>query len=417
MEALYGGAAGGGKSDCLLMAALQYAMVPGYRALLLRRTYSDLALAGALMDRAAQWLADTDAKWSETDKTWKFPSGATLTFGYLETENDKYRYQSSEFQFVGMDELTQFPEDRYLYMFSRLRRLKTFPVPIRMRAATNPGGVGNDWVLRRFPIATEPIENGPIFVPARLFDNPFIDQEGYVAALNQLDHVTREQLMNGRWDVSISGSMFTSDPHLVPPVPKEELKFFAACDPSEGGDDYTAIVIIGVMSDGRWLVYDCDINRGTLSSTINKLLALHSIYNFTKVWVEANSLGHAKSAPGESLFETELRRRQTMYGVVLPYELVWNTIKKADRIRAIEPFYSNGQIVFRDDYRFKYPELINQLKAFPGHSHDDGPDALSTLVMCLQRYIRSERIDVVRVPIFTKGRWSVSIGSSKWSIV
>ncbi|HOL44757.1 MAG TPA: phage terminase large subunit [Methanothrix sp.] len=417
LEALYGGAAGGGKSDCLLMAALQYVMVPGYRALLLRRTYSDLNLPGALMDRAREWLVNTSAKWSETDKTWTFPSGATLTFGYLETENDKYRYQSAEFQFIGMDELTQFPEDRYRYMFSRLRKLKDFPVPVRMRAATNPGGIGNDWVLRKFPINTPPMEGGPIFIPARLFDNPYLDQEGYVTALEQLDHVTREQLLNGRWDVSVSGEVFTSDPHLIPVVPKEGLKFFAACDPSEGGADFTAIVVIALLPDGRWLVYDCDINRGTLSTTINKLLAMHSMYNFTKVWIEANSLGHAKSAPGESLFETELRRRQMVYGVILPYELVWNTVKKADRIRAIEPFYSNGQLVFRDDYRVKYPELINQLRAFPGHAHDDGPDALSTLLMCLQRHLRSERVDVVRVPMFTKDRWSVKVGQSKWSIL
>lgn len=52
-------------SDCLLMAALQFVSIPGYSALLLRRTYSDLALPGALMDRAFQWLDGTDAKWSE----------------------------------------------------------------------------------------------------------------------------------------------------------------------------------------------------------------------------------------------------------------------------------------------------------------------------------------------------------------
>jgi len=61
-EVLYGGAAGGGKSDALLMAALQYVDVPGYRALLLRRTFADLALPGALMDRAETWLAGTDAR-------------------------------------------------------------------------------------------------------------------------------------------------------------------------------------------------------------------------------------------------------------------------------------------------------------------------------------------------------------------
>ena len=118
LEALYGGAAGGGKSDALLMAALQYVDVPGYAALLLRRTYADLALPGALMDRAAEWLSGTDAKWNGQEKSWSFPSGATTTFGYMATDADKYRYQSAEFQFIGWDELTQFPSDPYLYMLS-----------------------------------------------------------------------------------------------------------------------------------------------------------------------------------------------------------------------------------------------------------------------------------------------------------
>ncbi len=170
LEVLFGGSAGGGKSEALLMAALQYVDVPGYAAILFRRTYTDLALPGALMDRAHEWLQGTAAKWSEKNKTWTFPSGATLSFGYLENENDKYRYQSAEFQFIGFDELTQFTETQYLYLFSRLRRLEGSKIPLRMRAASNPGGVGHEWVKQRFIVGDKP------FVPASLDDNPYIDR-------------------------------------------------------------------------------------------------------------------------------------------------------------------------------------------------------------------------------------------------
>lgn len=98
-EALYGGAAGGGKSDALLMAALQYADVPGYAALILRRTYSELAEPGAIMDRAKTWLLRTDARWSEQHKIFTFPSGARLSFGFLQHSTDRLRYQGAEFQF------------------------------------------------------------------------------------------------------------------------------------------------------------------------------------------------------------------------------------------------------------------------------------------------------------------------------
>jgi len=94
------------------MAALQYVDVPGYAAILFRRTFRDLALPGALMDRAGEWLGGTDAHWDAQNATWRFPSGATLSFGYLEHEQDKYRYQSAEFQFCGFDELAQFAESQ-----------------------------------------------------------------------------------------------------------------------------------------------------------------------------------------------------------------------------------------------------------------------------------------------------------------
>src|SRR5580704_14848446 len=123
LEAFYGGAGGGGKSDALLMAALQYVDVPGYSALIIRRNFSDLALPNALMDRAHAWLRGRrHAHWNENRKQWTFSSGATLTFGYLEGARDADRYASAEFHFIGVDELTQFSEKQYVDMFARLRK-------------------------------------------------------------------------------------------------------------------------------------------------------------------------------------------------------------------------------------------------------------------------------------------------------
>jgi hypothetical protein len=122
LEALYGGAAGGGKSDALLLSALEYVHEPGYAAILFRRTYTELALPEAIMARSHEWLAGTDAHWNGTDKQWRFPSGATLSFGYLDGPRDHFRYQSAAFQFIGWDELTQFAEAPYRYLFSRCRR-------------------------------------------------------------------------------------------------------------------------------------------------------------------------------------------------------------------------------------------------------------------------------------------------------
>ena len=206
-ETLYGGSAGGGKSDALLMAALQYVDVPGYAALLLRRTFPDLSLPAAIMSRSFEWLQGTDAIWHDKEKTWRFPSGATLTFGYLDAPRDHYRYQGSAFQFVGFDELTQFKENQYLYLHSRLRRLAGAEVPLRMRAASNPGDIGHEWVKTRF-ISPESRPLTCMFISATLEDNPHLDRESYIKSLMNLDPITREQLLSGNWDVRPEGGLF-----------------------------------------------------------------------------------------------------------------------------------------------------------------------------------------------------------------
>jgi len=208
-EAFYGGAAGGGKSDALLMAALQYVDKPDYAAIIFRKTYSDLALPGALLERAQRWLAPTDAAWNGQDKVWTFPSGATLSFGYLDHEDQKYRYQSAQFNFVAFDELTQFAETQYRYLFSRMRRDAASGIPTRMRSAANPGGVGHEWVRQRFIV--EGPSHGRIFIPAGLADNPYLDQEDYRESLMELDPVTRAQLLNGDWGAKQQGGMFRRD--------------------------------------------------------------------------------------------------------------------------------------------------------------------------------------------------------------
>ena len=238
-EAFYGGAAGGGKSEALLMAALQYVDVPGYAALLLRRTFPQLSQPGSLLDRARSWLGGTDAVGTDGDKTWTFPSGATLTFGHMQHEKDKYEYQSAEFQYIGFDELTGFTETQYRYLFSRLRRKEGVAIPLRMRSASNPGNEGHDWVKQRFIV--EGRAKGRPFLPAKLQDNPSVDREGYKKSLINLDPVEQARLLAGDWDVRQEGGKFKSEWfEIVEAVPKgaEYVRFWdlAATEPKEAKD-------------------------------------------------------------------------------------------------------------------------------------------------------------------------------------
>ena len=238
------------------MAALQYIDVPGYRALLFRRTFADLNLPGALMDRARDWLGGTPARWNAHDHVWTFPSGASLTFGYLETERDKYRYQSSELQYVGFDELTQFGECQYLYLFSRLRRLAGSRCRCACASASNPGGLGHEWVRARF-IDTEPAAQR-LFIPARLADNPHLDGELYRENLSELDAVTRAQLLEGDWQVRPEGAMFKRDWFAVVeerPAQASRVRYWDKAA-TEGGGARSAGVLIARTERGLYYIED-----------------------------------------------------------------------------------------------------------------------------------------------------------------
>ncbi len=350
------------------MAALQFVEIPDYAALLFRKTYRDLSLPGALMDRAHDWLAPTAAHWNETDKRWTFPSGATMTFGYLDAENDKYRYQGAEAQFVGFDELTQLKESQYLYLFSRNRRVRDSDVPLLMRSTSNPGGVGHDWVKARF---IEPHEDGErVFVPARLADNPYLDSEQYLESLDQLDAVTRAQLLEGNWDVLPDGEMFKREwfADLLTERPAFLTSWVRYWDKAAtaGGGDWTAGVLIGKAGA---MFYVLDAVRGQWSpaaraAVIRQTTALDAqLCPRYSVWVEQE--------PGSGGKESALATITDLAG----YDVHAEPVTGSKVVRA-QPFAAQceaGNVkLIAGAWNAAY---LNELCAFPAGPHDDQVDA------------------------------------------
>lgn len=269
LDSGYGGAAGGGKTDALLASALRFVDMPGYAALLLRRTYPDLALPGAIMDRSHDWLDDTRASWNDRDKCWTFPSGAKLQFGYCDSEQDLQRYKSAEFQFIGIDELTEWPEKWATYLFSRLRRLAGSTIPLRFRAATNPDGIGSPWVRERYglpegKVIASPVWKGShrVFFPSRAEDNPSIDLATYELSLEQMtggrDGVKWKQLREGLWIRDDDGLVYAFNPSInrMPPIDFEAerqhgtlWRFVLGID--YGFNDDCAFVVLGWREHGN----------------------------------------------------------------------------------------------------------------------------------------------------------------------
>lgn len=206
LELFYGGSGGGAKSYALLMGALVYVDQPDYSAIIFRESYQQLALPGGLLDVAEHWLIPhNEVHYDKTDKLFTFPSGARLKFAYMQAEQDKFNYQSSEFQYIGFDEVTGFSLSQYLFLYSRLRKKAGCNIPLRMRSASNPIGQGFEWVKDRFITNRQP---GVIFLPAKLSDNPHIDKESYIKSLDKLDPITREKILNGDWNVREESVMF-----------------------------------------------------------------------------------------------------------------------------------------------------------------------------------------------------------------
>lgn len=246
------------------MGGAQYLDVGGYSALILRRTLPELEMEGGLISRAHEWWAGTAAVWSEQKKRWQFPctggGHSTIQFGYLQYEKDKYHYQGSEFQYIGFDELTAFTRTQYLYLMSRLRRLEGFPVPLRIRSASNPGNTGHIWVKERL---VDPGHKSRPYIRALLSDNKHLDQAAYERTLRQLDPITRLHLLNGDWSARESGDMFRREwldgDHIVDgkaPKGATRCRFWdlAATQPTKGRDpDYTAGVLIAQKDGQYWI--------------------------------------------------------------------------------------------------------------------------------------------------------------------
>jgi Terminase large subunit, T4likevirus-type, N-terminal len=275
-EVFYGGAAGGGKSDALLMAALQYVDVPGYAALLLRRTYAELEKADGLIPRAQEWLAGSDARKLDGGRKWVFPSGARLEFGHVESESDRFRYQSAAYQFIGFDELTSFPESVYDYIgFSRSRRRRmgrVAKVPIRVRSASNPGNVGHGWVKARF-VDERRRKRGVVFIPARVADNPGLDVTEYRDTMAHLSEELQSQLLEGNWDV-FEGAAFPQfgEPHLVDSFP---LDGWARIEGADYGLNGTAWLLLCSDFDGNLVFADSIAERELLPDEVCRVVLAH----------------------------------------------------------------------------------------------------------------------------------------------
>lgn len=312
-EAGYGGAAGSGKSDAILIDAVRYVgrgYGANYHALLLRRTYPELEKS--LIKRSKQLYPRLGGKYNKVDHVWTFPGGEIVEFGHAQHEDDVHQYQGAAFQYVAFDELTSFTEYQYLYLFSRCR--SSIGIKCRIRSTCNPGGEGHAWVFARFApwldtrpeydgVRAKPGEvlrilrkgdterlvekdtpgaKGRTFVPATLKDNPSLHADGeYEAGLQQLDRVTRAQLLDGDWLIKPAAGLYFKRAYFkfvernLVPHEADRVRYWdrAATEPSASNKDPDWTVGVRMARSRDKLLWVEDVvrfrgNPGTVQATL-----------------------------------------------------------------------------------------------------------------------------------------------------
>jgi hypothetical protein len=282
-ELLYGGAAGGGKTDFLLAEGVTMALrVPGSKTLLLRRSFPEIEQE--IEPRLRIRIPKEIGRYNTSKHLMTFYNGSQLRLGYIETHNDMYRYVGAEYQLMLWDELTTFNPAAYIFLKSRLRasgpikrRMEELGLRPRMLAATNPGNRSHHFVKDRFVDPAPPRavfrdkKSGQtrVFIPAKLDDNPHLD-DSYKSQLLSLDETQRRALLDGDWDIleGVRFPQFRYAKHVVEPdVNPMDLVMFprVVCVDYGYADPFVAIWI-AKLPNGTLLVYR-EVSETNLTAT------------------------------------------------------------------------------------------------------------------------------------------------------
>lgn len=250
-EGLYGGGAGSGKSDVLLIYPLAHKLHENskFKQVFMRRTFPELR--NEIVPRSRELYLRFGANFNRSEMTWTFPrldqygtgvggssnSGALIFLGHCENEDDVHKYDSMEINLFTPDEITSITE--YIYLYIAFTRVRTSDptLPAIIRAAGMPGGIGHSWTKRRFidpykqggKIIVGKGNNKRIYIHATLADNPHIDKT-YGQSLEALSEAEKKAKKFGDWDAYL-GLVF--DEFRDRPYPDEPKNACHVVEPFE----------------------------------------------------------------------------------------------------------------------------------------------------------------------------------------
>jgi predicted phage terminase large subunit-like protein len=416
--ALYGGAAGGGKTYALLLENIRHHSNKNFGSVIFRRNTQQITNEGGLWDKALELFPLLGAIPKQTPRLMmKFPSGAKVTFAHLQYDNDVFSWQGSEVPLICFDELTHFTRKQFFYMLSRNRSV--CGVRPYIRATTNPDA--DSWVaefiswwinqktgypipersgvIRFFIVIEDIVQWGdsreeliqkfacdPImiksftFIASSIYDNKILLEKdpGYLANLNAQSKVEKERLLFGNWKIKPAAGLYfnRNQVQVVPVIPGKVVKWCRAWDlaatiptPENPSPDATAGVLMGKLDDGRYIV--AHVKRVTQAAndvrklTKNTAETDRATYRNVKIRVPQD--------PGQAGKEQAQSYVKHLSGHNVKTERM-----SGDKITRAEPFSAQWQggnvLVVAGEWNEEY---FAELEAFPDGGHDDQVDASS----------------------------------------
>lgn len=309
--AIFGGAAGGGKSYALLLDPLRHLDNKKFGGIAFRKTGVQVRNEGGLWDESMLIYPLLGGHPRESFMEWRFPSGMSMGFSHLEYEKDVFNWQGSQIPWIGYDELTHFSKQQFFYMLSRNRSASG--VKPRIRGTCNPDPdswvrefidwwIGPDgfpikersgvlrWFIRlddkfiwrntkqeiheEYGYGPEIQPKSVTFIPSKLQDNKILMEKdpSYLANLLAQNRVDRMRLLEGNWNVrAAAGMMFQRQWFtIIDAIPAgwiQSIRFWdrAATKPSETNrdPDWTRGLKLYKYPDGRFVVADLKSTRDT----------------------------------------------------------------------------------------------------------------------------------------------------------
>lgn len=419
--ALYGGAAGGGKSYALLLEALRNVDIPGFGCVIFRRQGVEIKKQGGLWDESQKLFPALGGIPRETLTDWKFKTSgddARISFSHLEQERDKYTWQGGQIPLELWDELTHFTKTQFFYMLSRNR--STCGVRPYIRATTNPEA--DSWVgeliawwidqdtgtpiqersgviryfIRRgedliWGDTPEDLIGGDIarsdvksftFIASTVYDNKILLEKdpGYLANLKALNAVDRGRLLDGNWKIRPSSGLYFKRSYFeiidaIPANTNKVRQWDLAATPDNGTNDPDWTVGLKASRDKSGIIYVEDVVRlrgspSQVESTITNTASQDGKPVTISIPQDPGQAGKAQAS---------------YYAIKLAGYKIISERETGDKVTRASPASSQAEAGNIKLLRAPWNEaFITELVNFPSDSiHDDQIDALSGAVNSL----------------------------------